>query len=72
VPEFHAITLERFREIKNTWLQWRALERRFLPTELRKQPDTLLADILYVDSVFDAMVGQRMEQYKTQREAENG
>jgi hypothetical protein len=70
VPEFHPITLERFHEIKNTWLQWRTLDRKFLPTELRKQPDTLLNDILYIDGVFDAMVGQRMEQYRKQQEAQ--
>jgi hypothetical protein len=70
VPEFHQISLERFHEVKDVWLQWRALERKFLPTELRKQPDTLLNDILYIDSVFDAMVGQRLEQYRKQQEQE--
>jgi len=68
VPMLHPISLERFREIKDIWLQWRALDRKFLPTELRKQPDTLLNDVLYIDSVFDAMVGQRMEQYRNQQE----
>ena len=70
VPEFHPISLERFYEIKATWLQWRATDRKFLPTELRRQPDTLMNDLLYIDSVFDAMTGQRLEQYRKQQEAQ--
>jgi hypothetical protein len=68
VPMLHPISLERFYEIKDTWVLWRSLDRNFLPTEIRKQPDTLLNDILYIDSVFEAMVGQRMEQYRKQQE----
>jgi hypothetical protein len=70
VPMLHPISLERFHEIKDTWVLWRSLDRNFLPTEIRKQPDTLLNDILYIDSVFEAMVGQRMEQYRAQQEQE--
>lgn len=66
VPDIHEMSVERYNEVKPIWIRWRATERRFLPTELRKQPDTLMDDILYLDSVFDAMVGQRMEQYRQQ------
>jgi hypothetical protein len=61
--------LRRFEDAYPTWVQWRATEKKFLPTELRKQPGTLMDDILYIDSIFDNMVGQRMEQYKKQQES---
>jgi len=65
------ISLERFEKAYPTWIIYRAFDRKIPPTEIRKQPDTLLEDILYIDSVFDPMVGQRLEEYRKRHEAQS-
>jgi len=51
-------------DVYPTWILWRATERKFLPTDLRKQPEGLMEKIVYLDGLFENMVGQVMEQYK--------
>lgn len=61
--------MEEFDDAYHTWVLWRATERRFLPTDLRRQPEPLMSNIIYLDSIFEKMVDQVMEQYK---ESNNG
>lgn len=62
LPLVMDIGIEEFRDIYPTWLQWRATERRFLPTELRGQPQSLLDGLLYIDAIFEKLVAQMVEQ----------
>ena len=50
---------EEFEHVYPVWLQWRATEKRFLPTELRRQPQQTMDGILYLDSLFEKMVEQQ-------------
>ena len=61
VPPVLDITEEDFHEVYPDWVRWRATARRFLPTELRKQPETLMDKLLYIDSVYEAMLNQFMQ-----------
>jgi len=58
------ISLEEFREAYPTWLQWRQTDRRFLPTELRKQPQPLFDTILYIDMLMEKIIGQAQERIR--------
>jgi len=64
LPDELEISFEDFEEVYDTWVKWRATGQRFLPTELRRQPEPLMSNILYLDSIFEKMVGQVMEQHK--------
>jgi hypothetical protein len=64
LPDELELDYETFLDVYETWVLWRATERRFLPTELRKQPDRLMEHLLYLDHIFENMAGQVMEQYK--------
>jgi hypothetical protein len=67
LPDELEISFEDFEETYDVWVKWRATDRRFLPTELRRQPEPLMSNILYLDSIFEKMVGQVMERYKEQQ-----
>jgi len=66
LPDVLEISLDEFEDTYDTWVMWRATERRFLPTALRRQPEPLMSNILYLDSIFEKMVNQVMERYKEQ------
>jgi len=66
------ISLEEFREAYPTWLQWRQTDKRFLPTELRKQPQPLFDNILYMDTLMEKIIGQAMERIREQEAKKNG
>lgn len=61
IPAELNITYDRMMEVYPMWLLWRATDRRFLPTELRKQPQDLLNDIIYIDLLMEKIVGQQLE-----------
>lgn len=61
LPEVLDISLKEFTAIYPTWIQWQATGKRFLPTDLRKQPQALLDGILYLDALMEKIVGQMME-----------
>jgi len=67
LPDELDISLDDFKEAYDVWVKWRATDRRFLPTDLRRQPEPLMSNILYLDSIFEKMVGQVMERYKEQQ-----
>jgi len=58
IPPLLEISEDDFLDVYPTWVQWRATGRRFLPTELRKQPSGVLDQLLYIDSIFDKIVEQ--------------
>jgi len=62
LPDTMELTVEEFKDIYPTWLQWRATDRRFLPTELRGQPQFLLDGLLYIDGIFEKIVSQIIDQ----------
>jgi len=64
LPEIMSISLDEFEDAYPTWLQWRATDRRFLPTDLRRQPEPLMSNILYIDSIFEKMVAQVLDRYR--------
>ena len=64
IPDELSIDLDEFHDAYHVWVLWRATGRRFLPTELRKQPEPLISTIIYLDSIFDRMADQVMEQYR--------
>lgn len=70
LPEIIDLTYDEFIEAYPTWLQWRQTDRKFLPTELRKQPQPLFDNILYIDSLMEKIIGQFYERMK--KENENG
>jgi len=64
-----SLSLADFNKYFPTWLQWRATSRRFLPTELRGQPQKLLDGLLYIDGIFEKMVRQIEEQNRAAESA---
>lgn len=56
------MTDEEFESVYPVWLLWRATDRRFLPTELLKQPQKLMDGILSLDDIFERIVNQIEEQ----------
>jgi len=56
------MSIKEFEDVYPTWLQWRATEKKFLPTELRRQPQRLLDGVLYIDSLFEKITAQITEQ----------
>lgn len=66
LPDELEISYDEFEDCYGTWVKWRATGQRFLPTDLRRQPEPLMSNILYLDSIFEKMVNQVMEQYKEQ------
>lgn len=61
IPLDLSISLPRFEEIYPLWARWRALDKQFLPTEIQKQPEHLLDDIIYLDMLLEKMVRQQIE-----------
>ena len=64
LPSVLNITLAEFEAVYPTWIQWVATGRKFLPTELRKQPQYLLDTLLYLDAIMEKIVNQMMEQMR--------
>ena len=64
VPEIVEISYAEFMEAYPTWLQWRQTDRKFLPTELRRQPQPLFDNILYIDSLMEKIIGQYYDRMK--------
>ena len=42
-------------EAYDIWVLWQATGKRFLPSQLLNEPESLMADILQLDSVFETM-----------------
>jgi len=66
LPDTMNITLDEFNEIYPTWILWVATNRRFLPTELRKQPQEDMDKLLYLDMLAQKIEGQMLERIKEQ------
>lgn len=64
VPALLDISAEEFGDAYDMWLKWRATEKRFLPTELRRQPQPLFDNMIYIDMLFERMLGQQIERMK--------
>jgi hypothetical protein len=60
------LTWKEFQEAYPVWLQWIATEKRFLPTDLRKQPQPLFDNMLYIDMLMEKIIGQQVERMKEQ------
>lgn len=58
---------EEFERVYPVWVLWRATDRRFLPTDLLKQPQALMDAILELDGHFERMVNQVEERRKHKR-----
>jgi hypothetical protein len=39
----------------DVWVIWRALDRRFLPSQILDEPEDLLTDMITLDSVYNAI-----------------
>jgi len=69
IPPELEISSERFREILPIWSLWVATDRRFLPTDLMKQPKRLLDDLLYLDVIADKIMKQIIEREEKNQNA---
>lgn len=61
VPTILDITWDEFVEAYETWVVWVATGRKYLPTELRKQPQPLFGNMLYIDMLFERIVAQQRD-----------
>lgn len=61
------MTEEVFERVYPVWLQWVATDRKFLPTDLRRQPQVIMDGILQLDSIFEKMVAQQRERAKASK-----
>lgn len=62
VPAVLDMSIEEFRDVYPTWLQWRATEKKFLPSDLRRQPQKLMDGVLYLDSLYEKIEDQIKKQ----------
>lgn len=69
IPELLEIDLETFIEVYPDWLRWVALDRRYPPTVIRKQPRILLDAFIYLDMLLGKMEGEFYEQLRKEAEA---
>jgi hypothetical protein len=40
-----------------TWVRWRALEKRFMPSVIKQEPEGLLDDVLQLDALYERLKG---------------
>lgn len=72
LPEILDISLEEFVDYYPDWVMWRALDKRYTPTQIRQQPRRLLQVFIYFEMMLEKMSEEIREQDRLQQEAENG
>lgn len=69
LPEILDITIDEFIDVYPDWQLWQATEKKFLLTELRKQPRDKMEKIIYLDSLLEKLSGEFYDRKRKEAEA---